>query len=281
MSAGRFYIDPGRFEPGQESDGYPGPGTRVRIVGGDAHHIRDVLRLRARDVIVVFDGRGCDYRVELDRVGPESVDGHVVEVLPTQTEPSTRVTLVQCLPKGSRMDYIVEKCSELGVACFVPVESERSQRRGVGDARQARWQRLAAAAAAQCGRAVVPEVRRPCGLLDALRWFRAAHPGAPILVPWEAESAISLRRALWSACPSWGDCSGAQPAGRAACVVVGPEGGLTQDEVRSARALGAVTVSLGPRVLRSDTAAVVACSLVLYHLGELGPRPPSGEGEAP
>ena len=167
-----------------------------------------------------------------------------------------RLTVAQGLPKGHKMDFVVEKATELGVARIVPFASERT----VGGSERAgkleRWRRIATAAAQQCGRTDVPAVEAPCGfdeLLAAMPRFDAT------FVPWELAGGGPLRDRLPALLGGVRD----------ALVVIGPEGGLAAAEVDAARAVGAHAISLGSRIFRTETAALVACTALLYAAGDL------------
>jgi 16S rRNA (uracil1498-N3)-methyltransferase len=163
------------------------------------------------------------------------------------------ITLIQAVPRGDRMDLVLQKTTELGVARIVPVLTSRSVARPPAD-RARRWQTIAAEAARQSGRADVPSVGAPLPLAEALP---LAAPCARRFALWEEERERPLRRAL-------GDAPGPTLA-----LLVGPEGGLAPAEVEQARAAGFVTVGLGPRILRVETAAIVAVALVQAAAGAL------------
>jgi 16S rRNA (uracil1498-N3)-methyltransferase len=172
------------------------------------------------------------------------------------SEPSVRLVLYQALIKGQRFDWVVEKGMELGVAGFVPIVSSRSLVRPAeaSSARLERWRRVVVEAAEQSGRCRLPEISPPLTFDDAC----ASAAGVRIL-PWEAEREASL-----------GDLLAAQQqAVPVVSLFIGLEGGFPLEEVRLARRLGVRTVSLGQRILRAETAAIVAAALVLYELGDL------------
>lgn len=219
-------------------------------------YVRTVLRLRPGDRLELFDGKG---RLALATV--ESADRRAVvlaveapEAAP-DNEASVPLTLLFGVPKGDGAGRIIRAGTELGVGAFVPVLTARTVPKG-SDRQQKRWQRIAAEAARQCGRAVIPAVAEPTHLARAL----AALPtGVTLrLVPWEDETTVRFV-----------DCLPAEPPG-AAALLIGPEGGLTAEEVAQARAAGFVSVSLGPRILRATTASIAACALLLHRLGDLG-----------
>ena len=181
-------------------------------------------------------------------------------LLATSTLGPTPFILGQALPKGTKMDLIVEKCSELGLTILVPLYTERTVVREMPErlaGKMARWQRIAAAAARQCGRRTLLEVQPPMALGD----FCGRYRSAPVkLVCWEEERHCGVRQVL------------ERLAGQSPIVVlIGPEGGLTVHEVGMAREHGFTTVSLGPRLLRTETTAIVLTSIVRYSLGELEP----------
>jgi 16S rRNA (uracil1498-N3)-methyltransferase len=244
-----------RIAPGQHA------GNTVTLPKAEAHYVTHVLRLRAGDEIQAFDGVGQVYRLRLTTVAAATVQGQLLERLTGGSAGMPALVLGQALPKGTRMDLIVEKCSELGLSTLVPVYTERTVVREVAERlpeKLTRWQRVAAAAARQCGRQVLLEIHAPLLFAD----FCARYAPAPVkLICWEAEARRSLRQALTA-------CTGQRPL----VVLIGPEGGLTPQEVALARTHGFVTVSLGPYVLRSETAAIAVTSIIRYHVGELEPQ---------
>lgn len=229
----------------------------------DLHHARDVLRVRAGEEVAAVEPGG---RVLLARVtgapGPE-LRAEVLGELPGESGP--RVWLVAGVCKGERTDLAVRMAVEIGAAGVVPVLSERTVVRLDGEkarARGDRWRRIAEEAAKQSGRAFVPHVGDPVGLSLVAG---ALPEGARVLVPWE--EAGEGERGVCAALEALGAARG---DGAPVAVVVGPEGGLTEGEIAVLEDAGAVTCTLGPVVLRSETAAVVALSLVLHELGALG-----------
>ncbi|MBN2848093.1 MAG: 16S rRNA (uracil(1498)-N(3))-methyltransferase [Coriobacteriia bacterium] len=249
MSLHRFFAE----EPLPENDGV------LPLGEADIHHLRDVLRLSPGDEIVVVVA-GAARVVRLTHVS-EVVSGVVLEEVPTPALP--RVTLVQALVKGEKMDTVIRQATELGVTRVVPFAAERSVVRldaAKAEARVARWRRVAAEAAKQSQRTDIPEVTTPVPAAKV-----AEIPTADVvLVCWEGGSAA----------PGIGDAlsTAGAGAGTSVAVIVGPEGGLTPGEVDLFRSGGARVVSLGSTVLRTETAGVVATALVLYELGGLGAR---------
>jgi 16S rRNA (uracil1498-N3)-methyltransferase len=220
-----------------------------------------VLRLRVGDEITAFDGRGGEWQLRLITVAPDRVQGELIATVATTSSPSLPLILGQALPnKSSKMDWIVEKGSELGLTTLTPLYTVRTVVReapGRTETKLSRWNRLAEAAARQCGRRFLLDISPPQSLGDFCVTYQSA---AAKIICWEEESHRGIRDVL----------EATMPDGPVA-VLVGPEGGWTEQEVSQARAHGFVSVSLGPRILRTETAAVTLISLIRYAQGELGP----------
>ena len=225
-----------------------------------AHYIARVLRLRSGDEVGLFDGSGREWLVRLTRVSAGLVQGERVSMLATPPPCDKVVVLGQGLPQGAKMDWIVEKCSELGLSTLVPLHTELSAVRSVGqriNERMARWHRVAAAAAGQCGRRTLLKLGTPSSLADFCVRYAAA---AVKIICWEREKSRGVRQVLEAGDDRY-----------PVAVLVGPESGFTEDEVAAAETHGFVPVSLGPRRLRTETAAVAVTSIIRYSRGELDP----------
>jgi 16S rRNA (uracil1498-N3)-methyltransferase len=241
----RFTIAPDRIAQGQ-----------VAFDADESRHLSRVLRLRPGDTVIATDGAGHDYTVRLNTVGTQAT-GSVLQVAARDAESPLSVTLVQAIPKGDRMETIIRTATELGVARVLPAVSARTVVRldAAGwRERTRRWQRVAREATKQCRRAVVPEVEEPRPLAERLVLAAAADVA---LCVWEGEGP-PLERILESASP------------RTAVVLIGPEGGLADDEVAAARAHGWTTVSLGSRILRTETAGPAMLAILQSRFGDLG-----------
>jgi 16S rRNA (uracil1498-N3)-methyltransferase len=234
-------------------------GDRVTFDQAESHHLARVLRLKAGDTVVAVDGSGRDYTVRLERVSAQTT-GTIVGVTERDTESPFPITLVQGLPKGDKLETVIRAATELGVARVAPAITARTVVRldaARGAARLARWERVAREAAKQCGRARLP-------VIDAAR----------PLVEWISEPADTtvLRLCFWEeARAPLADVVttlAGPPAG--AMVIVGPEGGLTRDEVDTARRAGWHVTGFGPRLLRTETAGPAIVAALQFRFGDLG-----------
>jgi 16S rRNA (uracil1498-N3)-methyltransferase len=224
-------------------------GERVVLDGEPHRHLAKVLRLQAGNEVLVFDGSGTEIEARVLEVGPRTIELALGQRRAVAFAPVT-ITLLQALPKADRMDIIVQKATELGVARIVPVVASRSIAKPSGS-RLRRWQVIAQEAARQSGRADVPEIADPLALPQAVEQVR----DGTRLVLWEEEQGHPLRGAL--------------DGSSQIALLVGPEGGLAVQEVVEARTHGFVPVGLGPRILRVETAAIVAVALVQAAAGGL------------
>jgi 16S rRNA (uracil1498-N3)-methyltransferase len=262
MSRRRLFVAPERLAGARLVEG-----RIVRLVlEGDAHkHVARVLRARAGDALVLFDGAGTEVDAEVVRVGARDAELALGarRAAPEATAP-VAITLLVAVPRGERMELIVQKTTELGVARIVPVVSGRSVARPEpGSARVGRWEKIAREAARQCGRADVPVVDEPTPFAAAVG---AADLPALRLATWEATRGTSLRAALAAAFAARTNAPERPPG---VALLVGPEGGLAPDEIAAAEAHGFVAVTLGPRILRVETAAIAAVALAQAAAGGL------------
>ena len=231
-------------------------GNQVLIKGPDARQIQRVLRLRSGDLIEVLDGTGLNFLVELKGVKGGEVQGNIMESNRDPEESTLPITLAQVLPRLPKMDPIVQKATELGVTRIVPLLADRTPFRGeVRASKVERWRRIAKEAAEQCRRRTLPEIEP---IQDLPAFLNRDLPGKKILF-WEGERNLHLRQVLKM-----------YPTFPAYVLLVGPEGGFTPREIK--RIIGAryVSVSLGRRILRAESVALVALSLLQYEKGDLG-----------
>jgi 16S rRNA (uracil1498-N3)-methyltransferase len=229
----------------------------VTIEGGDAHKIVHVLRLRTGDSIEVVDSAAQLFAASL-QIEDERVRARLETLLASAPEEPAVIDVAQGIPKGAKMDYVVEKLGELGVHRLYPLVSERTIA-DAGTAKVHRWQRLAQAASTQSGRRDVLAVEEPVSIREL---YERMDEYDLVLFPWEAVVPEPPARRL----------PGLVAGARRILVVIGPEGGFSHAEAEAARAAGAQLLSLGPRILRTETAALVAVSLLWYELGRHGPE---------
>lgn len=233
-------------------------GGRFILSIEESGHLARVLRKKAGDEIGLFDGGNHAYRGVLEVVTPERVEGRILAELSAGVAPYT-LRLFQAIPKGDTFEWILEKTTELGVAEIVPLQTRRNVAVIPPDrwaAKKARWEKIVRAASAQCGRAELPLVSAPVDLAGALARLGS---GETSLIPWEGEVDRTLKAALASV-----DRVGRRPVVN---VMIGPEGGFDPGEVAQVRAAGVVPVTLGPRILRTETAGIFAASAIFYELG--------------
>src|SRR5512139_2239690 len=231
-------------------------GDTAVLSGTEAGHMLRSLRLSVGDAFHTFDEDGNRYRMRILEATSRSLRAEVLEKFLPEPPPPVAVTLLVGLPKADKMDFILEKATELGVSRVVPFRSSRTvPRPGPADAgkRLLRWERVALAAAKQCGSGRVPEVSGVVTYAAALR-DAAGHDGRVIF--YEGEGGFSLKKVL----------SG-MPAIRTVALIVGPEGGFSPDEVREATSAGCACAGLGSRILRVETAALAVLAMVMYHFG--------------
>jgi 16S rRNA (uracil1498-N3)-methyltransferase len=232
-------------------DGTP---AQTRVEGERLHYLARVRRLSAGDALEVFDGKGRAFPARITELD----DTHAqLRLDPPREVPSgTPVFLVQGLPKGDKLELVLQKATELGASGFLPVETERAVVKLAGsraEDRRVRWQRIVEEAARQCGRADVPAVEPVRRLLDAID---ALPPGTRVLVLDEEERARRLTDALVPGAPI--------------ALVIGPEGGLARAEVDALSSRGALPVTLGRLVLRTETASLAALAVIRHLDGALG-----------
>jgi 16S rRNA (uracil1498-N3)-methyltransferase len=220
---------------------------RVTLTGAQARQIATVLRLREGDEIALV-ADGAEAVVALDSVRPTSVTAIVRERGFTPAEPTVALTLALPVLRGDHDEEVVEAVTQLGVSRIVPFTSSRSVVRTLNDAKRSRWERIAREAAETARRGRVPSIEPVRAWEDLF----AALP-APVFVAWESERRTRLRDAL-------------PPTARALSLVIGPEGGIADEEIALARQSGAISVSLGARNLRSETAAIAATAVVMDRL---------------
>ncbi len=232
-------------------------GKEIVLTDADAHHIAHVLRMQIGDVLTICDAAGAQYSCTIAQLQADCVTAQIISVQPSAAESSLAVTLLMALPKSDKMDLIVQKTTELGVTEIVPYVGARCVSRP--DARTLakkcmRWRKIAEEAAKQSGRGRVPMIQDAMTFPQALTHARQANTA---LLLYEGERHHSFRAALTAAPLS------------CVSVMIGPEGGFEESEVAAAVQAGLACVSLGPRILRCETAPIVALAALQYQSGNL------------
>lgn len=242
----RYFVSPEQID-----------GSKIVLRGDDVHHIKNVMRFRAGDPVILCDGRGFDYVAEIADLRKESVSCRVIEQRSSIGEPRTSICVAQSLPKGDKLDWVLQKGTELGVTAFFPFTSTRSVVKlqpEKAKKRHQRWERIVKEAAEQSHRGRLPSVYPLADWKELLAWI----PQYELtLIAYEREGA-ALDEIL------------AQPSEASMLIIVGPEGGFSEDEVQEAKDAGAIPVSLGPRILRTETASLALVACILYAYGDMG-----------
>lgn len=241
---------------------------QLTVSGEEARHIANVLRHKRGDRAMFVDGQGGEYECYLEAVSSFSVTARIINKSRKSREPIRQVTLAQAVPKGTRMDLVIEKGTEIGIGAFIPLISQRSVVKpevevpmpGEADeGRQARWQRLAVAAMKQSLRSILPKIHEPTELNSL--WEQCDNYDLVIMAD-ESERRQTVAE-VFKGLPENKDI-------RKVLCIVGPEGGFSEAERGKALEKHVRPVTLGPRRLRAETAGLVLAALALEHLGELG-----------
>lgn len=247
----------------------------LKIVGEEAKHILTVLRYQKGETIDVVDGCGVKYKVLIQDLGNEYVEGKILLKIRRENEPIAHLTLAQAICKGLRMDFLIEKTTEIGVSSIIPILTEKSVVK-VGKIaeenssttlsavrKMGRWKRLAIASMKQSLRSILPDIQHPTKFDDLLPKIKTFD--------------LSLIASLEKGAKSLRECEelkkrlrSPKDSLRHVLIMVGPEAGFSKDELSKAKALGAIPITLGTRRLRTETAGIVFSSLVLYELEDLG-----------
>ncbi|TNJ64109.1 16S rRNA (uracil(1498)-N(3))-methyltransferase [Paenibacillus hemerocallicola] len=235
------------------------------VTGDDAHHIANVMRARIGDSIIVSDGASREALAAISDIGKNRVVASIAEMLPMSAEPAIRVTIAQSLPKGDKMETIIQKGTEIGAVRFIPFISERTvvQYDAKKESKRLeRWAKIAKEAAEQAHRNRVPAVESP------LKWnelLQSVGKADAAFFCYEKEAGTMLKQELRRAIASRGGTEGMN-----VLLIVGPEGGFSEREASEAEAVGCVPVLLGARILRTETAGMVGLTCMLYEAGEMG-----------
>jgi 16S rRNA (uracil1498-N3)-methyltransferase len=244
----RFFVPPAWLEK-----------EEVTITGPLVHRLRNVLRVQGGTHILLLDNSGWEHELEITGVTSQRIQGHVIRKSLALAEPRTKITLYQALLKLNKFECVLQKATELGVVGFVPMISERcvvGSLEDISKAKVERWWRILLAGAEQSGRGRLPGLRPT--MLFANACEEAGRAGLT-LIPWEEEGERALSSVL----------KAMDEPPFSINLFIGPEGGFTSDEMSQARSHGAIPITLGPRILRAETAGLVAATAILYELGDL------------
>lgn len=229
-------------------------GNRIYIKGPEAHHIVHVMRLTVGDTVIIFDDTGNEYVATIEKKSRGDLVAMIKEMRCMKETKAFKITLAQALPKGNKMDYIIQKCTELGIETIIPLLTARTiitldEKKKLS--RQDRWRKIAREASKQCGRVALPQIGEPKRFEEVLTSVKDFDLSIIPCLEGKRKDLKSLLRGNKS---------------DGVIVFIGPEGDFTTEEIRMAEKAGCIPVSLGPMILKSDTAAVVSIAILNYEL---------------
>lgn len=231
----------------------------ICIVGENVNHIVKVLRMKNGDKILVSNGRGKEYICSLSNLSTKEVICDIIYEMENKTEPPVSITLFQGLPKAQKMDLIVQKCVEIGVSKIQPVITSRVVVKTEGKditGKLERWQRIAEEAAKQSNRGTIPKIFKPISFDKSIEMLGNMDL---TIVPYEREESLGIKNVLKNGM-TYKDIG----------IFIGPEGGFEEYEIERCLKAGIKPVTLGPRILRTETAGFVASTMILYEIGDMG-----------
>ena len=227
---------------------------KALITGEEAQHIGRVLRMKKGDEVTLCDGEGNFYEAVLSDFSDKSVTADILSSRRAETEPEVQITIFQGVPKNPKLETIVQKATEIGVVRIVPVDTVRAVAKLDKSAKVDRLRKIAKEAAKQSKRGIIPYVNDTVSFKEAVKMASEADLA---LIPYEEEREVSLKKAL----------SGKNP--QTVAVMIGPEGGFEKEEICLAKENGIISVTLGKRILRTETAPLAVSAAILYELGEM------------
>ena len=243
----RFFVEPHQIDEGNQS---------IRVVGSDVNHMKNVLRMKAGEEVRISDGEEKEYHCEITCFEDEEAVLKILETLESEYELPNKIYLFQGLPKGDKMELIIQKAVELGVHEIIPVEMKRCVVKldaKKADKKIARWQQISESAAKQSKRMLIPEVHSVMTYKEAMKYAAELDVA---LVPYELAKGMKETRELISAI---------QP-GQSVGIFIGPEGGFEEAEIELALESGAKPITLGKRILRTETAGLTILSVLMFQL---------------
>lgn len=233
--------------------------STAKIYGSDVKHITKVLRLQEKSILILCDGEGFDYVARLSEVSNDVLTLDIIEKKPCNAEPTLKVTVFQGVPKGTKMEYIIEKCTELGVDTIVPVVTERTvvkfDEKDGGKKKLDRWRKIAAESVKQCARGAIPQIQDIYDIKETEGLIKCLDL---VIVAYENEKETSLKEVLTK-----------NKSVSSIGIFIGPEGGFDKTEIEFLSSLGVKTVTLGNRILRTETAGQAVLSAIMYEYDEM------------
>lgn len=232
---------------------------QVIITDSRVHQIRDVLRMESGDEIIVLDNTGWEYYVSLENISKKEIVGKIIQKKKCEAEPRTKITLYQSLLAREKFEVVLQKCTEVGITSFVPVITERSIVRNaekITTEKLARFENIIAEAAEQSGRGIIPSLQKPINLVQAASGLDEYD----ICLVGSTVESISLKKILQAK-----PIPNPVPDPKIA-IFIGPEGGFSENELQLLNSRGAISFSLGKRILRTETASIVAAAIILHEL---------------
>lgn len=227
--------------------------NQIIITGEDAKHIKTVLRMKEGEKLTICDGEGMDYICRIASIEKDRIFTDILEKQYCESEPSVKITLFQGLPKVDKMEFIIQKCIEIGVECIVPVATEHSvvKLEKKEQKKLERWQKIAEAAAKQSGRGKIVKIGKLLSFQEALQECQKLDNA---IIPYEKEQKRTLKEFI------------AEVKGKKIGVFIGPEGGFSPKEIAQAIEYHVEPVTLGKRILRTETAGMVTTAILIYEL---------------
>lgn len=236
----------------------PNKGEAFIIDGENFHHMKNVLRHKVNDRLILCDGSGLEYFVIIKKIYIDCLEVFIEEVLESQNEASTKITLFQGLPKADKFEYIIQKAVELGVFNIVPVRTSRSivkLEKNTAKKKMDRWQKIAFEASKQSQRAIIPKIEEIISFEEAVSNFKAYDLS---IIPYEKEKINTVRRILSK-----------KHFAKNIAILIGPEGGFEEEEINLARENSIIPVTLGNRILRTETASIATISMFMYEFEQV------------
>ncbi len=229
--------------------------NNIAVTGEDVKHIAGVLRMRENDEIICCDGMGHDYKAIITHIDKKRIDCRIVEKIKTDTEPELKVILIQGIPKAAKMDYIIQKNTELGISEIYPCAMSRCVARIDNPKKIDRWRKIAEEAAKQSGRGIIPIIHEPINVKESVNILKNADVS---FVPYECEEQNCLKPILKKA-----------DKPKTAAFMIGSEGGFDAEEIKAIKEAGIDIISLGKRILRTETAGEAVLSMIMYEIGDI------------